>query len=441
MSYQPAGQTAIAAALADPGGQTNTELRLRGPVLWSLRALWLLVVAVELFSMVNNLIALFPRYHTVCADVGGEGNCANFQLTIQQLPALVYNGLSLDGYAIYAFTSVLITIVVSLSVGLLLFCLKSDNILGLFASLWLVTSAVTADSAPGSVANILSHLIWPAMFILFSIVPNGRFVPRWAWVFPALFMVEFAASTFFPPPYNLEGWGDMLVILLLIGTIATQIYRYRTVSSPLERQQVKWFVSGFVVILLWPVNALPLVIPALNQDTSWYQLAQPASNTLQFIFIPVGISIALFRYRLWGIDVLINRALVYGLLTLMLGLIYCGLVFGGQALLTRLIGQSEGVVVVASTLVVAVLFQPLRHRIQNIIDRRFYRKKYDATRTLQRLNAALRQEIELERLCEQIVDVVQETMQPAQISLWLNKSRHEATPSSGTVTLEREPRA
>ncbi len=125
------------------------------------------------------------------------------------------------------------------------------------------------------------------------------------------------------------------------------------------------------------------------------------------------------RYRLWDIGVLINRTLVYGALTITLGLIYAGLVIGSQALLHGFIGPTNDVAIVISTLAIAALFQPLRRRLQNLIDRRFYRHKYNAAKVLSAFSATLRNEVDLATLSEQLVTVVEETMQPAHVSLWL----------------------
>jgi hypothetical protein len=155
------------------------------------------------------------------------------------------------------------------------------------------------------------------------------------------------------------------------------------------------------------------------------------------ILIPLSFGFAILRYRLWDIDFIINRTLVYGALTGTLALIYVSLVIGLQSLVHRLTGQvlDSPLVIVGSTLLIAALFQPLRHRIQYTIDRRFYRRKYDAVRTLEAFSADLRNEVDLNILTERLIAVVQETMQPTHISLWLRNP--EASRSSKTRLLPR----
>ena len=142
---------------------------------------------------------------------------------------------------------------------------------------------------------------------------------------------------------------------------------------------------------------------------------------LLFMSIPISIGIAMLRYRLWDIDILINRTLVYGTLTTMLALIYFGLIFAIQFLVRGIINQNNDVAIVVSTLAIYILFQPLRHRIQAIIDHRFYRHKYDATKIIETFSATLRNEVDLSQLSEHLIGVVKETMQPTYVSLWLRK--------------------
>jgi hypothetical protein len=147
---------------------------------------------------------------------------------------------------------------------------------------------------------------------------------------------------------------------------------------------------------------------------------------LPLLIISISAGIAIMRYGLYNIDILINRTLVYGVLTGLLALIFFGLVFILQSLIRALTGQisQTPVAIVVSTVVIYALFQPLRRRIQQVIDRRFYRRKYDAAKTLEAFSATLRNEVDLGQLREHLLNVVQETMQPAHVSLWLRPSEH-----------------
>ena len=161
------------------------------------------------------------------------------------------------------------------------------------------------------------------------------------------------------------------------------------------------------------------------------QLLDSVGAALLYISIPVGVGIAILRYRLWDIDAIINKALVYGTLTALLAGVYVGLILGLESLMGLFTNQApQPVVIVVSTLVIAALFQPLRQWIQHLIDRRFYRRKYDATRTLIAFSATLRQEVHLEQVRQHLLAVEQETMQPTHISLWLRSSeRHPPEPT------------
>jgi hypothetical protein len=211
-------------------------------------------------------------------------------------------------------------------------------------------------------------------------------------------------------PENLPVFGLLngLLIIGLVGAAASVVVRFRR-SRGVERQQMKWFLYAAALLLLAPaVDQLPDVINGL-----WLALVLIATST--------AVGIAVLRYRLYEIDLLINRTLVYGFLTAMLALVYFGGVTTTQAIFRALTGQEQQpqIAVVISTLVIAALFNPLRQRILSFIDRRFYRRKYDAAKALENFSAKLRDETDLNALSDDLVGVVRETMQPAHVSLWL----------------------
>jgi hypothetical protein len=201
---------------------------------------------------------------------------------------------------------------------------------------------------------------------------------------------------------------DVLLTAGVVGAVASVALRLWR-SRGEERQQIKWLVYAASVVV---VGALGLFLPSPS-SIFW------AVTLLGFAAMPVAVGIAILRYRLYEIDLIINRTLVYGPLTAMLVLFYLGGVVSLQYAFRALTGQESQLAIVASTLAIAALFNPLRRRVQAFVDRRFYRRKYDARKTLEAFAAKLRDETDLEALNNELVEVVRETMQPAHVSLWL----------------------
>jgi hypothetical protein len=208
-------------------------------------------------------------------------------------------------------------------------------------------------------------------------------------------------------------FGGAILLLSFVVSVISVFLRLQSAEGR-ERQQIKWFAYGAAVFL----GAYFILQGAGEQIGEWTVFVVMVTALL---VIPVTVGIAILRYRLYDIDIIINRTLVYGSLTLMLALVYFGGVTATQALFQTFTGQEElpQLVVVASTLLIAALFTPLRRRIQSFIDRRFYRRKYDARKTLEAFSSKLRDETDLDALSEDLTSVVRETMQPAHLSLWL----------------------
>jgi hypothetical protein len=210
--------------------------------------------------------------------------------------------------------------------------------------------------------------------------------------------------------------------VLLVAAASSVFMRLRRAIG-VERQQIKWFAYAAAATVIGLV--LAYVIPEVIDVPLWFERIGYAILLSLIPTIPISIGIAILKYRLYEIDILINRTLVYSSLTLMLALVYFGVVTATQALFQTLTGHEQlpQLVVVASTLVIAALFTPLRRRIQSFIDRRFYRKKYDARKTLEAFSATLRDEMDLDAMSDDLVGVVRETMQPAHVSLWLRPDK------------------
>jgi hypothetical protein len=257
-----------------------------------------------------------------------------------------------------------------------------------------------------------------AFYAVFLLFPSGRFVPAWSWVFLLIWVVAITVGPIWPSvPYVLA------YPICYGGAIVFQIYRYRRISTPVQRQQTKWVVFGFVASLL--ANQVFWLLPAAVGKV--YQPIFYVVYLLVLLFVPVTFFIAVQRHRLYDIDVIINQGLVYGSLSAILAAIYLAGILGIQSLLALFsASQQPGpaqspIALVVSTLVIAWLFQPLRHRLQQLIDRRFYRSKYDAEKALSTFAATVRSQVELATLDEQLVGIVEETLKPTMVVLWVRR--------------------
>src|SRR5215217_3590474 len=233
-------------------------------------------------------------------------------------------------------------------------------------------------------------------------------------------------------PFGIEG-ADWLTVggyallpllpLCMLASALSLVLRYRRTGGE-ERHQIKWiaFAASVVVVVYAIAMIASFVFPEESWTTAgsvWWLNLLTYAVLSSFTLVPIAVGIAILKYRLYEIDIIINRALVYGPLTATLVALYFGGIVVLQRLFVLLTGQQSTLAVVASTLLIAALFSPLRRRIQSFIDRRFYRRKYDARKTLEAFSAQLRNETNLEALSDDLVGVVRETMQPAHVSLWL----------------------
>ena len=406
---------------------------LRGRRLFVACALWVGVVSLTAIIFAASVPAHLADLHRIC----DAGPCVAGQLAPAEARALGDLGVSNDAYTAYVLALDLVVALGFCVVGAVIFWRKSREPGALFVSFALMVFGLTwpdtFDSAVhhpvwGNLAGFLTQLGLASLFVFFFVFPDGRFVPRWSWWVVLLFFampvlyVLFPDSILVDPPMP----ANLLIFLGLWACCAlAQVYRYGWVSGPVERQQTKWVVFGVTVcvalligfllpVVFFPVLTRPGVV-SLVLDLTGLTIG----GSLGLLLIPLSIGAAILRYRLYDIDVIINRALVYATLTLTLAVVYFGSVALLQYLLRSLTGQEAQLTIVASTLGIAALFQPLRRRIQSIIDRRFYRKKYDAARTLETFSVRLRNDRDLEQLQAELLSVVGETMQPSHVSLWL----------------------
>jgi len=274
----------------------------------------------------------------------------------------------------------------------------------------------------------------PFLLLLF---PTGRLPSRrWrplAWIAGISGAVLFALFLLFDNPDKVGGTitamtiGAVFTIFASIVISALSlVVRYRRAGG-VERQQLKWFALAAVLAAAYIVGELT-GLKRLVGGTAW-NLLDAATNTALY----VAVGVAILRHRLYDIDLIINRALVYGSLTVLLATTYVGSVVGLQAILRVLSGQESTLAVVASTLAIAALFSPLRRRVQGFVDRRFYRRKYDAAKTLSAFGSRLREETNLDALSDNLVGVARRTMQPAHVSLWLRSNAEPEARSAATI--------
>src|ERR671921_1600588 len=301
---------------------------------------------------------------------------------------------------------------------------------------------------PVGVAAVNNFMWVPAVGLLgtyvFLLFPDGRLPSsRWrplAWLSGTVIVLVSILVGLTPGglqnlggirnPYALEGYPWLetvaytflpLLPLCMLASVISLVMRYRR-SRGEERQQIKWiaFAASFVGLLYLIAMVCAFIFPS----GAWFQAGSPLwldllgyAALISFTLVPIAVGFAVLRYRLYEIDIIINRTLVYGSLTVMLALVYFGGVAGLQRLLAPATGQDSQLAIVASTLVIAALFNPMRRRIQRFIDRSFYRSKYDARKTLEAFSAKMRDDTDLNALNDELVAVARESVQPAHVSL------------------------
>ena len=415
-------------ASSEPAHPSAPDTRLRGRWLLLARVGWVVVAGLSLSLFIGSLPAAFAKSHTFCRTAV----CNNDQVVPAAVQHLYALGLSLDFFAWYLLVLKCLLVFVFAAIGLVIFWRAFADRTALVAAFTFVTFPITFNEVPtvlpaawwlpAQIVNLLGSI---GMTLLFYVFPDGRFVPRWTrWIWAGT-QLAYVVQVFFPSVPFLVPSSPYLLLGLVVSLGAAQIYRYRRVSTPVERQQTKWVVLGVAVGFGGSVitSALNISFPDFSSKNPLLYLISAGLAFLFTLLIPLSFGLALLHYRLWDVDVLINKVLVYGVLTGLLGALYAGLILGLESLAGLVGGQvaSNPVVLVISTLAIAALFLPVRRRIQALIDRRFYRRKYDAEQVLATFSSTLRTKTELEQVRGHLLAVVNETMQPAHVSLWLRQ--------------------
>jgi hypothetical protein len=381
----------------------------RRPSVWLAWLLWVLIIALGEAVVIPYQIDWFYLTHPHLLEGDGIIEVFGGLIMVLSIPAFATVG------------AVVATLRPKNGVGWL--CLA----FGLLLVLVGVEPGVGAYGIPWRVLDPMQSMAWNLTFVplpvtlMLLIFPEGRLLSRRWWAVVAVALAGYLLmyiGVYMPGDDAHVGWpvGLWLLLAALVASVASVILRWRR-SADQERQQLKWL--AYVVAL-----AAVAGLGGLAVGQVWADAYIPAVLLVLAgvgLGIPVAIGVAVLKHRLYDIDSIINRTLVYGSLTAILLGLYLGGVTATQALLRAFTSEEQlpQLVVVASTLVIAALFNPLRRRIQSFIDRRFYRSKYDARKTLEGFSKKLRDETNLEALRGDLVGVVRETMQPAHVSLWL----------------------
>jgi fumarate reductase subunit C len=329
---------------------------------------------------------------------------------------------------------------ICLAVGLLWMLIGVSDVYGVYG-----VAQPGSVPFPVVVAGINNWLWVPAVGLLGTylllLFPDGRLSSsRWrplAWLSGAVLVL--ASGLEGQQWLTSAGYTVLpLLPLCMLASALSLVLRFRR-SRGEERQQIKWIAFAASVVVI--VYLIAMVASLLSAAETWFAGSSPAwlsllqsAALLSLTAVPLAVGFAVLRYRLYDIDLLINRALVYGSLTATLALVYVGGVVVLQAMVRAISGQESSLAVVASTLAIAALFSPLRRGVQELVDRRFYRRKYDAAKTLEAFTARLREETDLKALTDEVTSVVRGTMQPAHVSLWL---RSNPEPEAKSTTLEQ----
>lgn len=429
------------------------HIRLDGRWLVLARILWMLFVASILSIFVVGIFSFYSRHGNLEAAISGDP--AHLDSSING-----YTRFSLQLLYIMGGPTTLNIVLAAISsfvwitVGMVVFWRswgKPEKWGAMFVSLTLVLFGVnfspflslmyvhTGIYSPWRLLiTLVQVLAYIFMGLFFCLFPDGRFVPRRAYWFALL---NTAYQGFFIAPtsasLSVNHWPPLVFafveVSFILAFMFAQFYRFRLVSGSIARQQTKWVVYGMAMVMAayTALVLLTFLFPPLSQPGPSF-LSQSISVVLMpFVTfpIPLTIGIAMLRYRLWDIDILINRTLIYGTLSVVLALIYFGCVVLLQQLFQAITGQGSTLAIVGSTLIIVVLCRPLQRRIQTMLDRHFYRRKYDANKIIAAFSVRLqsRSELDLSTLTGDIQAVVQETMQPTHVSLWVCQRATDAT--------------
>lgn len=407
-----------------------------GRLLRFARVVCIAVAVLALGLFVGTLPTYFAQLHTLCT----LPSCSFGQLSASEAETLSLIGLSLHGYAILVLGLVASAAFACALVAALLFFRASRNWMALLVAVLLVllgTSNSTTDASvlqpclgPAlavPVAHISNYLGAIALPLILSLFPNGRLIPRWIGFLLLAMLISGVVFTFpFSPPVGVVLLSTFLWVAGMLILVGAQIYRYRRMSTPVERRQTRWVIFGFTgalflaLFLLLPVLLFPLLrLPSSPYYTLWTLLAS-------FILtLPIALSfgLATLRYRLWDIDLLINRTLVYGVLMLSIVCIYAACIVSLSLLLQA---QGNPVISLIAAGLIAVLFQPIRERLQHLVNRLMYGERDDPYLVLSRLGQRLEATLAPDAVLSVIVETIAQALKLPYVAITLQQDQASA---------------
>ncbi len=422
-------------SISSPPSQLNPAIR------WLALTIWVLIALLHTGLFFVDVVTDYAEVQVPCEGVPGVFDDCNFAaLTPAEVAVWTSWGLSMQAYAIALNSGAVFSLLVYLALAGLILWRQGSSWLGLTVSLGLIVIPFAMYSASRDFGAIDPILFWPGvitsflgtgiMLVFLYLMPNGRFSPRWAYIplIGTLLLVG-VLQLEITGLIDLSAAAFSLVSIIIVSLVlfggSLQVYRYTRDANAVERQQTKWiifaiviFVSGIISWVLLFGGAL--TIPAGRPRILANLIGLIYGDFFAIPLLPVVITIAILRYNLWGIDVIIRKTLIYAVLTVLLTLVYFGMILLLQTVFNSASGKQSPVAIVISTLVIAALFAPLRRRVQAVIDRRFFRKKYDAQQIMARFANTARDETDMKALTAELVRVVQETLQPEHLSIWLH---------------------
>lgn len=427
---------------APPANKLHTDdhagdqvVRVPDRVLFVVRGVWIMLAVITIVAVAAAIPLRYQQYSSACSSE----SCYILQLTPLEVDALHSGNFSLPTYGIYAGTLEVIRTLAFVMVGLVIFWRKSGEWVAVLVSLWLITFG-TADLLTAlkhpiwvQLSGYLDDIGWVFLLPLFLFLfPDGQFVPRWTQWFVivaagVIILVTTLGLLLINLPYQQAAFVFWLSIQLT--GIGSQIYRYRRISDPLQRQQTRWVVYGLVmVVVVIVINILlQAIVPAADQPGETKLLRKLIEVTfvnLAFLIIPVTIGISILRYRLWDIDIIISRTLIYGSLTTFVIGLYV-IIVGSMGMLFHSSGNL--LFSLLATGVIAVLFQPLRGKLQHAVNRMMFGERDDPVAVLSRLGQRLETTLTPDSLLPGMVEMVGQALKLPYVAIELHSGEGKET--------------